>query len=450
MSDFIEKVGAYVQKYAPQYDIKVCSPIIAQFVLESANGTSNKVVKKDAQGNVIEWRHNYVGLKYNPKQPKRCPSAIGFFQEGGSEQNADGSYSSSAMLWQKFASLEDCVKGYFEFLQNGYGRYENLKGVTDPQEYLEKIKADGYATSLKYVENVMNVVKKYDLTKYDTKEVDKMKKILLISGHGAGDVGATAVLRNTLYTEASETIKMVEMISEKLMKYADVDIYPVERNAYKDIKNNCLKCNFKDYDYVLEVHFNACVHDLAGNGATTGTEIHIPKSDQNRSVESAIVSNIAKLGIKNRGVKQSDFLVIKTAAKSGTKAALLETCFIDDLDDMNIYLNDRAKVADAVTNALISNLCGNTSNVSQNTKPIENGANLKAEAYVVGTQKECPFKVKLLTDLNIRKSPNGFVAKVNGAHKGIIYTIVEVNGTWGRLKSGSGFISISSKYVTRV
>ena len=38
--NFIEQIAPYIQKYAPQYGIKVCSPIIAQAILESASGTS--------------------------------------------------------------------------------------------------------------------------------------------------------------------------------------------------------------------------------------------------------------------------------------------------------------------------------------------------------------------------------------------------------------------------
>lgn len=33
---------------------------------------------------------------------------------------------------------------------------------------------------------------------------------------------------------------------------------------------------------------------------------------------------------------------------------------------------------------------------------------------------------------------------------GGIYTIVETNGSWGKLKSGKGWINISSKYCKRV
>lgn len=60
------------------------------------------------------------------------------------------------------------------------------------------------------------------------------------------------------------------------------------------------------------------------------------------------------------------------------------------------------------------------------------------------------YKVKLLEDLNIRKTPNGKIVQINGAKKGVIYTIVETQETWGRLKSGAGWISVSSKYVKRV
>lgn len=60
------------------------------------------------------------------------------------------------------------------------------------------------------------------------------------------------------------------------------------------------------------------------------------------------------------------------------------------------------------------------------------------------------YRVRLLDNLNIRKTPNGTIVKVNGAKKGVIYTIVESRGNWGRLKSGAGWISISDKYVKRI
>lgn len=163
---FIEEIAKNVKLYAPQYGIKVYSPIIAQACLESGYGTTELGVKAN----------NFFGLKYNPAQPNRCPSAGGqYYIKVGSEQNPDGSYISATMLWQKFPSLQACVKGYFDFL-NYSSRYDNLKGITDPTKYLETIKADGYATSLNYVTNLKNVITKWNLTKYDVVEETSVSK----------------------------------------------------------------------------------------------------------------------------------------------------------------------------------------------------------------------------------------------------------------------------------
>lgn len=149
---FIEQIAQYVIKYAPKYNIKVYSPIIAQAILESAYGTSELAQKAN----------NYFGLKY---RAGRCPTCIDVYIKVGSEQNADGSYVSSSMTWCKFKDMENGVIGYFDF--TNISNYSNLKGVTDPYQYLVNIKADGYATSLKYVDNLMRVIEEWNLTKYD-------------------------------------------------------------------------------------------------------------------------------------------------------------------------------------------------------------------------------------------------------------------------------------------
>lgn len=165
-SDFVKTVAAYIKKYAPVYGIEVVSPIIAQAVLESGYGTSELAVNA----------HNYFGLKY---REGRCETCIGIYNKVGSEQNPDGSYTSSAMQWCKFEDMENGVIGYFDF--TNISNYSNLKGVTDPREYLENIKADGYATSLDYVDKLMAVIENWSLTDYDKKEETKMSNSPLVS-----------------------------------------------------------------------------------------------------------------------------------------------------------------------------------------------------------------------------------------------------------------------------
>lgn len=152
--DFISQITFYVKKYANRYGILVHSPIIAQAILESGKGTSELAV----------CANNFFGIKY---KPGRCPTASGIYYKVGSEQNPDGSYVSSSMQWCKFDNMEQCVIGYFDFIN--ISRYSNLKGVTDPRTYIENIRADGYATSLTYVENIMNTINRYGLEKYDEK-----------------------------------------------------------------------------------------------------------------------------------------------------------------------------------------------------------------------------------------------------------------------------------------
>ena len=156
---FINKIAPLVQKYAPQFRIKVCSPIIAQAILESAWGTTDK-----AQHN------NFFGIKF---YPGRVPSSYGEFYSQSSEQRPDGSYYPIICQWCAFADVEHGIKGYFEFLMNSpTHNYDNLKGITDPHKYLETIRADGYATSLKYVENVYKRITDYNLTIYDPKTIE--------------------------------------------------------------------------------------------------------------------------------------------------------------------------------------------------------------------------------------------------------------------------------------
>lgn len=61
------------------------------------------------------------------------------------------------------------------------------------------------------------------------------------------------------------------------------------------------------------------------------------------------------------------------------------------------------------------------------------------------------FLVKVLVDeLNVRTGPSTDYRVVGQVHKDEVYTIVVTNGNWGRLKSGKGWINISSKYIKRV
>ena len=152
-TNFIEKIAPFCQKYAKKFGYKICSAAIAQACLESAYGTSEKAA-----------HHNYFGLKYRPGRIK-CNN--GYFEAGGSEQNPNGTYIllPTNTAWYNFDNMEEGVRGYYEFLS--IPNYAKVKEANTPLEYLQAIKDAHYATSINYVQNVYNVVTKYNLTQYD-------------------------------------------------------------------------------------------------------------------------------------------------------------------------------------------------------------------------------------------------------------------------------------------
>ena len=155
---FIADIAGYVKKYAGLYGILVYSPVIAQAVLESGWGESR----------LASQYHNYFGLKCGTRWTGRSVNMR------TQEEYREGTLTSVRDNFRVFDSMEEGVKGYFEFIQ--LERYRNLQGIRDPEEYLETIRADGYATSFSYVENCMKVIHQYELTRFDEGGCEAMAK----------------------------------------------------------------------------------------------------------------------------------------------------------------------------------------------------------------------------------------------------------------------------------
>lgn len=177
-------------------------------------------------------------------------------------------------------------------------------------------------------------------------------KVLLIAGHGAGDSGAVG----NGYKEADLTRKIVAALEPKLKKYCSVGVYPTSRNAYADVQNgtfaNHVPGGIKSYNYVFEVHLNSAANDPDGNGVTTGTEIYITSAEEGYTVETAILKNVCSMGFRNRGVKRTDFSVIATCKNYGVSSALLESCFIDDQDDVDLLMPNIDEFAQKVVDGI--------------------------------------------------------------------------------------------------
>ncbi len=367
---FIEEIAPLIQKYSAIYGIKVNSPIIAQAILESGMSKSSKAKY-----------HNYFGLKY---RENRLTCNNGYFYDGGSEQNKNGTYKplSNTTKWFKFDTMEKGVEGYFQFINTS--TYANLKGVTNPRRYLELIKKDGYATSLKYVDNLMAVIDKYNLTQYDnvTEEVKENKmRINISSGHNPDGKIACGAIGLIKESTENRVIKDLVMAKLKALGHTVYDCTVDDGKSQSDVLNKIVaKCNAHTVDLDISIHFNAGANDKKGNGVSTGTEVLVYNANSKaKPYAEKIVKSIASLGFKNRGVKYSKSLYFLRKTKS--PALLIEVCFVDDIDDVRLYN------AENVANAIVLGITGQTvttSNVIQHstTQPTPT-ANVNQIIYAV-------------------------------------------------------------------
>ena len=433
---FIEQIAPLIQKYAPKYGINVCSPIIAQAILESASGTSE--LAKNA--------HNYFGLKY---RAGRCPSACGIYNKIGSEQNSNGSYISSNMQWVKFATMEAGVQGYFDFIN--ISNYSNLKYVTDPKTYLENIKKDGYATSLKYVENNITIIKKYNLTKYDTivsaesetKGFGKMK-INIHAGHNPDGKAACGAIG--LIKESTEARKVKNKVIA-LLKSQGHTVYDctVDNGASQNdvLKKIVSKCNEHVVDLDISIHFNSGANDRKGNGKTTGTEVFVYSSASKAKTYAQNIANaISALGFKNRGLKYSTSLYVLKNTKS--PSLLIEVCFVDDADDVKLYNADL--VAQAIVKGITGVSFGQTTMPNYSNPPATNKGKFYFEGLDYSLVFDPTYYANKYPDLKKAFGPNStalfnhFCA--NGMKEGRIagsnFNVITYKNNYADLRSAFG------------
>ena len=198
-SEFIEQIAKCVKKYAYVYGIEVHSPIVAQAILESGWGKSSLASKY----------HNYFGLKCGSSWKGKSVNMA------TKEEYKVGTLTNIRDNFRVYDSMEAGVKGYFDFINTS--RYANLKGVKSPEEYVRRIKADGYATSSKYVDNIMRVIRDNKLTRFDGNGDGDMKKEELtgraLTGKEIIDILAKRVINGDYGVGADRREKLGELYS---------------------------------------------------------------------------------------------------------------------------------------------------------------------------------------------------------------------------------------------
>ena len=169
-----------------------------------------------------------------------------------------------------------------------------------------------------------------------------------LSGEGTGAQGCG-------YKEQNLTRELGELVTQMLEREGHTVVNCTVDKSYNNsqqLKDRVILANRQKLDLFVSIHFNACVNDQVGNGKTTGTEVLVySTTSKAKPYADRIVKNISNLGLKNRGVKTHGAYVLKN---TNAPALLIETCFIDDRDDMNIYLKSPKNVAKAIVEGILN------------------------------------------------------------------------------------------------
>ena len=163
-----------------------------------------------------------------------------------------------------------------------------------------------------------------------------------------------------------------------------------------------------------------------------------------------ILNEICKLSQQSRGIKtkigSSGRDYFGMVRDTNAPAVLVECAFVDSKDVQLIdTLAERVKMGESIARGILTTL------------GIKDAQTVAQKPTSTPKPSSTSIKVKVLDNcLNIRKGAGTSYAVVGKIKDHGVYTIVEVKGTfgksgsWGKLKSGAGWISLYSGYVKKL
>lgn len=269
-------------------------------------------------------------------------------------------------------------------------------------------------------------------------------KICLDAGH-YGKYNRSTV--NCAYYESDFSWKFHLLLKARLEEYG-ISVITTRPNQAGDLGLEARGKKAKGCDLFISLHSNACGLEsvdyplacctVSGKADALGKKLadtvaQVMKTNQNGRIT------------KRQGTGGKDWYgVLRGASSVGVPSILLEHSFHTNLRATNWLLDDNnLKVMAEAEAKTIAEHYGLTKKATTNT---EQPKQETATPSSVGS-----FKVKIVCDaLNVRSGP-GTSYKINQVVRmNEVYTIVETSGNWGRLKSGAGWINISSSYCKRV
>ncbi len=172
-----------------------------------------------------------------------------------------------------------------------------------------------------------------------------MAKWLLDAGHGGTDPGATYNGRK----ESNDVLKLTLRVGEILKDNGEAVSYTRTTDKALSLAERSNIDKAGSYDYFVSIHRNAYQPEKA-----KGVETHIYASCGKREeLAKKVNDNLVAVGFTNRGVKISNFHVLR---ETKSAAILIETGFIDNTSDNNLFDSKFEAIAQAIAKGCLSQI----------------------------------------------------------------------------------------------
>ena len=268
-----------------------------------------------------------------------------------------------------------------------------------------------------------------------TKNVDRdYYKVFIDPGHGGYDNGAVqnGVLEDEINLQISKKIEAklkAKGVQVKMSRYDD---------TYLSLTDRTRMANNWGSDIFVSIHQNSATSSSA-NGIET--YYYSPRQDSKELASEIQTDLIQSTNAVNRGVKTANYAVIKTASMS---SSLVECGFVSNPTEAKKLSSSsyQDKVAEGIVNGIMEYL---EENVILNNSEGNTNNNNSGSGNTTTTQSGT---IKVNGGLNVRSGAGTSYSVIGSLSNGAKVEIVEISGTWYKIKYGSGYGYVSKDYVT--
>lgn len=427
--EFIEMIGPLAAQNMKSSGI-LASITAAQACLESGYGSTELAVnannlfgmKCSLSGNT--WASVWDGTSKYTKKTQ--------------EQKPDGTVYTVTADFRKYPDILTSIKDHSCYLNGAMNgnqkRYEGLSGEKNYRKAAEVIKAGGYATDIAYVDKLCSLIERWDLTQYDKEDAGMSNSSLVnctVKSPNHSGARTHAIDRITPHCVVGQ------WTAKQICDYFSKSSVQASPN-YGIGKDGDVGLSVDEWNRPWTTSSNA--NDQRAVTIECASDTTHPYAMTN-AVYEALIALCVDICRRNGKTKLLWFgdknTALNYSPKSNEMVLTVHRWFANKSCPGDWLYSRLGDVANRVTAQLSGSSSGGTTG----------GGNTSGSS---GNYKTGMYKVNV-ADLNIRKGPG-----TNYGTNGVItdkgtYTITEIqNGSWGKLKSGAGWINVSTAYCSFV